>query len=243
MIPKPAKESHIISIRHKADILAVLLFSGNQSCLFRQSADLGFGVVPQRKHGVGQLMLGEMVEHIALVLALIRRFIKIVPASGLIVALADVMTGSQVRDIPFFSFFQQRAEFQIPIALNARIRGFSLKVISGKRFHHPMTKFVPKIQHHMGQPQLFRHRFGVLRFPKGTAPLSVFGGVEHDGRGSDQKLFFEQQQRSRGVHSPAHGHHQFRHSLASFFHPGLPGGFFLPHCFKLCQLFRTGRID
>ncbi len=58
-----------VAVADEADVVAVRLGSHREPTALGLAPDLGLGGVTQRKHRVGQLLLGEHAEHVALVLA------------------------------------------------------------------------------------------------------------------------------------------------------------------------------
>lgn len=65
-------EAGVIAVRHKADILAVVLAGVDEMLLFRDLTHFGLVQPPQRQAHMGQLLLGQVIEHIALILALVQ---------------------------------------------------------------------------------------------------------------------------------------------------------------------------
>ena len=70
------QEGEIIPVRNKADILAVPLFGVQKPFFLSNFPDLLFGQLPQRKQGVGKLMLVQAVEKISLILRPVRCLIQ-----------------------------------------------------------------------------------------------------------------------------------------------------------------------
>ena len=64
----PLEEAHIVAVRHEADVLAVALVGVFQPRLPGLLPDGGLVVVAYRQQQVAELVLGQLVEDVALVL-------------------------------------------------------------------------------------------------------------------------------------------------------------------------------
>ena len=77
-------ELGVIPVGHKADVLAVVLAGVDEVPLLRNLPHLGLVQAAQRQAYPGQLLLGEVVQHIALVFALVQSLFQEPAARGLV---------------------------------------------------------------------------------------------------------------------------------------------------------------
>mgnify|MGYP000452965321 FL=1 len=69
---KALHKAGIVAVGHKADVLAVVFAGIDEMMLLGDGTYLGLVQGPQRQAHMSQLLLGEVVQHIALILALIQ---------------------------------------------------------------------------------------------------------------------------------------------------------------------------
>ena len=79
---KIRQKSAVISVRNKTDILAVLCGGGRYARFERNSADLVFIEIPDRKHKTGKRVPTYPVQHIALILTAVFTAPQHRPAAG-----------------------------------------------------------------------------------------------------------------------------------------------------------------
>ena len=78
---KALHKAGIVAVGHKADVLAVVFAGIDEMMLLGDGTHLGLVQGPQRQAHMSQLLLGEVVQHIALILALIQPLFE-QPAAG-----------------------------------------------------------------------------------------------------------------------------------------------------------------
>ena len=99
----------------------------DEALRFRNLPDLGLGQLSQREQGVGQLLLGERIEDIALVLRPIHGLFQLPAAIG---RLADpgIVAGGDEIAAQFPGPAVQPTEFQVAVAVDAGIGSASLLI-------------------------------------------------------------------------------------------------------------------
>ena len=90
-----ADKAGVVTVRNKADILAVFFFSVPEAALRGDLSRRVLVLVPQRELYMGQLVLGHHIEDIALVLGGIEGFEQKVPAGLRIIVLSSSQTDAQ----------------------------------------------------------------------------------------------------------------------------------------------------
>ena len=156
----PTDESGVVAIRDKTDVLTVRLSGVKKAQTVRQLPGLRFMEGTQWKLGVGQLLLGQHIEYIALVLACVKRLFQQIPtvfpldpgimASGDGVAAQE---GCPVIEMP---------EFQVAVAVDTGIGRPPLPVGIRKAVHHLTAKLIGEVKNVVGNPQTKRHAAGIL---------------------------------------------------------------------------------
>ena len=73
-------EFHIVPVGNEADVLAVMLAGVDKAQPLRDLPNFRFFQLPQGEDRAGELLLGEHIEHIALILAQIKGLFQQIPA-------------------------------------------------------------------------------------------------------------------------------------------------------------------
>ena len=121
-----ANKRRVIPIGHKTNVLALCLLGIDETMLHGQLTHLLFRHAAQRKKRMGKLLLRKQIQHITLVLRLVRGFFQQVLLA--IVFDLRIMAGHQIIAAQLMSAHEQLLEFQIMVAIDARIRRFSLLI-------------------------------------------------------------------------------------------------------------------
>ena len=163
----PLDHGGIVPVRHEADVLTVRLGGVYKALRLCQLPHLLLPQPTQRKQGVGQLLLGHGVEHVALILACVQPlFQQIAP-----VLLFDpgVMPGGDILAAQNPGPLHQLFKFHISVAVDAGIGGDAGPVAFNKFVHHLFGKGILKVEHIVGHPQPVGHAPGVLHILQGAA--------------------------------------------------------------------------
>jgi len=105
----------------KADLLAVRLVVHPQSGLIGNPADLGFFELAEGEQQVGKLVLGQHVEGVALVLAIVAAAAQVVQAGGWIKNIAQVVAGGDIVETVDAGFFQELVKFDRAVAFDTGV--------------------------------------------------------------------------------------------------------------------------
>ena len=156
----PTDEGGIISARDETDVLTIRFPGVEKAQPVRQLPGLRFMERSQREPGVGQLLLGQHIEHVALVLAGVQGLFQEKAAVFLfdagIVAGDDGVAAHEGRPVI------EPPEFQIAVAVDAGIGGPALLVGVSKAVHHLAAELVGKVENVVGNPQPKCHAAGIL---------------------------------------------------------------------------------
>ena len=95
----------------KANILTIVLVSGNEAMLFRDSPYLRLGQITQGELHMGQLLLSHAVEHIALVLVRVDGLEQYIATLGLVIADASIVAGDHVITAQLLGLVEKLAKF------------------------------------------------------------------------------------------------------------------------------------
>ena len=133
------QKCHVVSIGDEADVLTVPLFGVDKSLLLSNLAYLRLGQFAKREEDVRQLVLGQGIQEITLIFRGVCCLAQQEPAvfclSNPGVMAGDHMTATQLQGL-----FQQVAEFQISVALNAGVGGQAGFVLLNEGIHNLLTE-------------------------------------------------------------------------------------------------------
>ena len=115
-------ELRIISIRHKADVLTVVLFRIDKTMCFRDGTRLAFRHAAEWKLCVRKLILCQGIEHIALIFACVDCFLQEIAPGCFILYNLRIMSGDNVIHSKLLCPLVQIFEFQIAVTVDAGIR-------------------------------------------------------------------------------------------------------------------------
>jgi len=170
------QKPRVISIRHKADVLTVGLVGVDEARLTGAPADGGLVIFAHGQQQVGQLVLAQLVENVALILAPVPAPEKAVFAGGFIKLHPGVVPGGQVIIPQQQGSLQQGAEFQTAVAINAGVGGAPGAVFGHEAIHYIPSKPLCLIENIEFHAQAVGHAPGVggiIGGAAGTLHLAV----------------------------------------------------------------------
>ena len=201
-----AQEGHIVAVRDKADILTVGFIGVQQPGLSGAAANEGLVVISYRQQQMGELILGQLIQHIALVLAPVTTpqqpvqiCFRIVYHPG-VVPCGDILIAQCHRPV------QQRAELQAAVAVDAGVGRASGTVLRREMLHHVPTESVGLVEHIKLHAQPVGHGTGILCVVGAAAAAVAVGDQLQHGAVTVIALLPQQQRRGGAVHAAGHGH-------------------------------------
>ena len=171
----PLNEGGIISVGDKADILTIMLVGIDQAVGLGQLANLGFLKTTQREKRMSQLLLGQHVEKIALILAAIQAALEQVPASGCVLFHPGIVAGGQVICSQDPDPVQQRTEFDGLVADRAGIGSTAILIFFNKITNDCAPKHLGNIKYVKGSAKTAGNQPCILRICQGAAGFA--GGL------------------------------------------------------------------
>ena len=157
----------VLALRHKADVLAVVLFGDFEPELARQLPHRGLAHPAQRKPQELQLRLGRRKQEIALVAPGIDRPEQ-PPLAALEPAL-HIVPRRQHIGAELLRHLHQVDELHRLVARNARHRRLALPVGIGERLHHRVLEALFIVEHVVRNAELRRHPARIVDILAGTA--------------------------------------------------------------------------
>ena len=205
----PADKFRVVSVRNEADLLAVRFLCHGDPGFPGHFTDLILFVGTHRHQRMGQLLLGQTVKGVGLILGGSGRPAQGVPAVFQTVDSRVVTGGDGVRpQIP--GRFQHGLPLHIPVADHAGIGRSSLQVFPGKIIHHMAPELPVKIQHMVFNAQGPGHPGGI--FNHRGLPAAVSSRLPGLHSGADHLIPFLFQQ--PGCHGGIHASGQPYHNLS-----------------------------
>ena len=201
----------IVAVRHKADILTVVLLGVDKAVLLRDLSHLGLVQRTQRQTDMRQLLLRKVIQHIALILALVQALFQQPAAGGCVLFHPGIVAGDHILHAVLCSPVQQVAELHIFIAVDAGVGGAARLVDADKFFNDLCPEVGGEIQYLIRHIQRKGHLGGVLNIFLRAAGL-VTGlsqrfvvGKPHGDAGAVVARLLHQAGRHRAIHAAAHG--------------------------------------
>ena len=148
---------------------------------------------------MGQLLLGQVIEHIALILALVQPLFQQPAAGGLVLLHPGVMARDHILHAMALSPAEQVVELHIPVAVDAGVGRAAHLVYPDEFFDDLLPEVGGEIQHLIGDIHRKGHLGGILDILFGAAGMET---------GLPQRLVSgepHQPCRHRAVHTAAHG--------------------------------------
>ena len=165
-------EVAVVTVHDEADVLGVVLTGVDEAVLLGYLSNLFLrGEVPERKHGVRELLLGQEVEHIALILCEVFRLLE-EPASGRRVLLdAGVVAGDDDVAAKGLGAVIELLVLHIAVTIDARIRGAALLVGPHEAFDDLTVEVFGKVKDIVRHAEARRDLAGILGILEGTAGI------------------------------------------------------------------------
>ncbi len=214
-------EACVVVIRHEADFLAVRLLGHGQPQAAGYGADFRLLILAHGHQGVGELLLGQIIEGVGLIL-----FFAYAPADGeSAVRQPDnpgVMSGGYIIRPDGKAPAQKRLPFHITVTGDAGVWCTSLQIFFYEIIYHMAFELLPEIHHVVGNLQNLGHPPGILHRRQAAASLalspflrgaSFFRRVPavlpylHGDAYDIIALLFQQISRHGGIHASRHAHH------------------------------------
>ena len=188
------------------------MFAGiDEMMLLGDGTHLGLVQGPQRQAHMSQLLLGEVVQHIALILALIQPLFE-QPAAGVRVLFhPGIVAGDHIFHAVGLRPAQQMVELHIFIAVDAGVRRAARLIHADEFFNDLFPEVGREIQHLVRDIHGIRHLCRVLdvlfRATGVKAGLSqrFVAGEPHGDAGAVIACLLHEPCRHRAVHAAAHG--------------------------------------
>ena len=155
-------KADVIAIGYKADILAVMLAGVAKALLLGNFADGGLVHAAQRELGVGQLILRQHVQNVALVLVGVQGLFQ-QPAAGVRVLLyAGIVAGHNVIQAVLPRKVQHLVKLHRAVAVDAGVRCAARLVGGNELTDDFLAKFLSIVHDLEGNVQLECHIGGIL---------------------------------------------------------------------------------
>ena len=155
-------EFRIVSIRHEADILAVVFFRVDKAMRFRDGTRLTLRHAAERKLCVCKLLLRQGIKHVALILARVDRFLQQVATGCFILYDLCIMSGNHIIHSKLLCPLVQIFEFQIPVTVDAGIRRDTTFVAVHELVHDLLLEMLLEVHDIVIHPHRMCHRTGIL---------------------------------------------------------------------------------
>jgi hypothetical protein len=172
--PQPLDHFRIMSARHEADVLAVLLVGNRKPEPARQLARFRLGAIAERKAQQVELLARCAEQEIALVAFGLTGAVQR-PAAIRQRPRSDIMAGRQSLGAEFARGIEQVAEFDRLIALDARHRGLAGDVTCGEPVDHRFLEAAFVVEHVMRNADAFGNRAGIMDIAAGAAGAFAVG--------------------------------------------------------------------
>src|SRR5215468_9498821 len=194
--------------RNEADVLAVLLVGDLKAKAARQLAHLRLVHVAERETQEVELLARGREQKIALVAIGIGCTMQRARSGGQ-AARGDIMTGGKRSSAEVARGFQQIAELDRAVALDARHRRLAMRVALGEIIDHGLAETAFVVQHVMRNADGSRDIAGVMDVATGATGALAMGRramVVELQRDADDIVALRLQQRSRHRRVDAAGH-------------------------------------
>ena len=213
---KALHKAGIVAVGHKADVLAVVFAGIDEMMLLGDGTHLGLVQGPQRQAHMSQLLLGEVVQHIALILALIQPLFE-QPAAGVRVLFhPGIVAGDYIFHAVGLRPVQQMVELHVFITINAGVWGAASLIHPDKLLDDLFPEVGGEVQHLVRDIQGKGHLGGVLDVLFRAAgvetglPQHLVVGQAHGDAGAVVPVPLHQPSSHRAVHAAAHGNEGVR---------------------------------
>ena len=214
-------EVRVLARRHEADVLALVLLRILEAAFFRDDPGVCLAHGAQREADARELLLGQVVEHVALVLLKERRFLEF-PAAGLLVVFDPrVMAGDDEFATELVRLAEEFLELQVPVTVDAGVRRAARLVRPDEGVHDSVSELRLEVHHMVGDVHLEADENSVCHVIVRAARLvrPHFGVLvvkeTHGDTDAVVPCALHQQCRSGRVHSPAHRDQRLAHRATS----------------------------
>ena len=165
-------EVAVVTVHDEADVLGVVLPCVDEAVLLRDLAHLFLrGEVSEREHGMGELLLGQEVEYVALVLREVLRLLE-KPASGRRVLLdAGVVPGDDDVTAEGLGAVIELLMLHIAVTVDARVRGAALFVGPHEALDDLTVEVFGEIKYIIRHAEACGDLTGILGVFEGTAGI------------------------------------------------------------------------
>ena len=209
--PPVPEEGGVVPAGDKADVLTVRLPGAGEAPRLRKGPHIPLLQLSQRQKQPAELLLGEGVEEIALVLAPVPAPEEPPAARAGVEIHPGIVPRGDAADPQVLRPAQKGVELHKPVAPDAGVGGAPVPVGGGEVRHHLPPEELLAVEHEKVRPQAVRRPAGVLNVLQAAAGplLPVQGGavVELQGTAGDSIARLLQKRRRRGaVHAAAHAH-------------------------------------
>ena len=212
---QPLDRGGIVTVRHKADVLTVVLVRVAEAMRLGNGARLGLVQTAERKARVRELLLREPGKHIALILRRVHGlFERVAPVRQLLDA--GIVPGRQHVAPERAGACLQQAELQIPVAVQAGVRRRPVLIGRGKARHDLLTKRILIIKDIVRHAQRIGHAAGILHIVERAAGVAarhagvlIFIQLHGHAHAVVTRLLHQVCRHAR-IHAAAHGDHRLR---------------------------------
>ena len=132
-------------------------------------ADLGFFELAEREQQVGELVLGQHVEGVALVLAIVAAAAQVIQAGGRIKNIAQVVAGGDVVKAVNAGLFQELVKFDRAVAFDAGVGREAAVISIDERTDHAVFEGADHVENVMLNADQVADAAGVLDTFQGAA--------------------------------------------------------------------------
>ena len=163
----------VITIRYKADILAVRLMCNQKSDLIRHFPDPVFGIFSYRHQSTCQLFLGQIIQCIRLIFFHCSRTADRIPSIWKMFY-PCIMACSNIISTDRKASLKQCLPFHIPVACNTGVWCSSGKIFFCKIFDHALLELILKIHDIIRNPDRSCNSSCVIHRTQSTAATVLF---------------------------------------------------------------------
>ena len=174
---KLADDVSVLALWHEADVLAVGLVGIYKAVLLGEGARLLLGEVPHRQEHMREHLLRKRVQHVALVLVLIRRLQQSIAVAALLDAC--VMARDDLLAAEHLSALKELVELHKTVAVYAGVRREAVLVRVNKLIYNMLAEAVLEIEDVVRHAEPESYRASILHVIQGAACVGVL--LHHRG--------------------------------------------------------------
>ena len=173
----PFDKARVVAVGHEADVLALAFPRVVEPRLSCELTNLGLRQLPKWEQHMGERVLRQMEEDIALVLLGVKPAFQQVAARFLVVGAPGVMSGRHVVEIQLAATLLQGVELHVAVAVDAWVGGSTAQVLLAEAVNHFASEKSLVVEDEVVHPQTERHLTRVFDIARGAA-----GALTHDAR-------------------------------------------------------------